>query len=1012
MQNKGYEIKDYQSKRTFSSFLSGIAGKMGIPVWSFYVNRGQAITSFGIRDKNGAIMEFFPANAAYIYTKKIGFRTFVKSDNKYYEFFNKPNMNQSMFIRKDQLIIEEFNEDLGITVSVKYFTLPNEKSGALVRKVEITNNGKDKNIEIIDGLAQILSAGIDYGGYKAISNLLQSWMQVEKINNSLFFKLRGTTNDSSQVGVVVDGNYYMTFTKDNLDFNYLYDNKVIFDYDTALDYPYKFMKLPLDELLKEEECPVNQVPGAYTAIKTKLKNKIEFISLIGYAHNKDFLEYAMNKYSYNYLSNKELENESIHNDLTSVIETNTNYTIYDDYLKQNYLDNILRGGVPLVFETKNGLVGYHIYSRKHGDLERDYNFFSLEPKYYSQGNGNFRDVLQNRRNDLIFNPELKDSNIYQFASLIQADGYNPLSIEGIKFKYNGGSAYPDKVNNILEKEFTPGDLAIALEESDLEIESNLREIIKQSEVIIKATFGEGYWGDHFTYLDDCLDSVESIYPDQIKNILFDDKKYAFYNSGIYVKPRKEKYVLTDDKKVRQYHSIEHLNKTSDWLKDKDDKVIKVNLIGKLVTLVVNKYAILDPANIGISYEADKPGWNDAMNGIPGLFGSGVSETIEVRKLAKRVLRYLNEFSDEDIYLIKETNEFINELKKVDFIDSIEFWDKRLNIVENYRINLKNNKLEETKVKASDLIEFIEKIINVFNKGIEKAEKLNEIIPTYLVFEPIKYELIDKNFVKVNEFELRALPSFLEGPARLLKTIKNPEKALNIYEKIKVSDLYDKQFKFYKTSVDLTDETPEIGRIKAFTKGWLERESNFLHMTYKYLYALLVSGLYEKFFEEIRTNYTCFMDPEIYGRPPIENSSFIAPSNNPDQRKQGQGFVSRLTGSTAEMLSMWSHMFFGPKLFSYENNQLIFEIKPKLSKDFFINNMVSTTLFGVTKVVIFNKDLIDTYDKEAKIEKIKLIDFNNNEKEFNGNKVFDEWASKIRQKSIYKIEIYISKEERK
>src|SRR5690554_7356028 len=45
------------------------------------------------------------------------------------------------------------------------------------------------------------------------------------------------------------------------------------------------------------------------------------------------------------------------------------------------------------------------------------------------------------------------------------------------------------------------------------------------------------------------------------------------------------------------------------------------------------------------------------------------------------------------------------------------------------------------------------------------------------------------------------------------------------------------------SVDLTNETPEIGRIHAFTKGWLERESNFLHMGYKYIYAMLKSGLY-------------------------------------------------------------------------------------------------------------------------------------------------------------------------
>ena len=76
---------------------------------------------------------------------------------------------------------------------------------------------------------------------------------------------------------------------------------------------------------------------------------------------------------------------------------------------------------------------YHIYSRKHGDPERDYNFFSLEPSNYSQGNGNYRDVCQNRRNDVIMDPKVQDFNVWMFYNLIQTDGYNPLSIKGTKF---------------------------------------------------------------------------------------------------------------------------------------------------------------------------------------------------------------------------------------------------------------------------------------------------------------------------------------------------------------------------------------------------------------------------------------------------------------------------------------------------------------------------------------------------------------------------------------------------
>ena len=58
-------IEDYARKSEFSSFLPGIAGLKGIPMWCYYVNRGQAVVSFGVQDKDHGIMEFYPAHTAY-----------------------------------------------------------------------------------------------------------------------------------------------------------------------------------------------------------------------------------------------------------------------------------------------------------------------------------------------------------------------------------------------------------------------------------------------------------------------------------------------------------------------------------------------------------------------------------------------------------------------------------------------------------------------------------------------------------------------------------------------------------------------------------------------------------------------------------------------------------------------------------------------------------------------------------------------------------------------------------
>jgi hypothetical protein len=48
----------------------------------------------------------------------------------------------------------------------------------------------------------------------------------------------------------------------------------------------------------------------------------------------------------------------------------------------------------------------------------------------------------------------------------------------------------------------------------------------------------------------------------------------------------------------------------------------------------------------------------------------------------------------------------------------------------------------------------------------------------------------------------------------------------------------------------------------------------------------------------------FMDPEVYGRSLMECSSFIASSAFPDPSIVGQGFLARLSGSTAEFLDIW------------------------------------------------------------------------------------------------------------
>jgi hypothetical protein len=227
-------------------------------------------------------------------------------------------------------------------------------------------------------------------------------------------------------------------------------------------------------------------------------------------------------------------------------------------------------------------------------------------------------------------------------------------------------------------------------------------------------------------------------------------------------------------------------------------------------------------------------------------------------------------------------------------------------------------------------------------GIRRAEVLGRGLPsTYFYFEVTDYTTVlgkddeplcdehGRTFVRVRAFEQHTLPPFLEGAVHALRQAKDPDAARSLYERVKASALYDRKLGMYKTNASLEDCPHEIGRLRAFTPGWLANESVFLHMAYKYLLEVLRSGLREEFFAEMRCGLVPFLDPAVYGRSTLENSSFIASSAHPDETLHGRGFVARLTGACAEFLSMWTFMMAGPQPFFVRNGQLCLRFSPTL-----------------------------------------------------------------------------------
>ena len=117
---KEYVMKDYGKKSCFASFLPGIAGIKGIPIWCYYVNRGQGVTCFGVENKDHSIMEFYPAHMAYQNVKRTGFRTFLRIDGECVEAFHDECNPHAMTVGMNTLTISETLTKYDLDIEVTY----------------------------------------------------------------------------------------------------------------------------------------------------------------------------------------------------------------------------------------------------------------------------------------------------------------------------------------------------------------------------------------------------------------------------------------------------------------------------------------------------------------------------------------------------------------------------------------------------------------------------------------------------------------------------------------------------------------------------------------------------------------------------------------------------------------------------------------------------------------------------------------------------------------------------
>ncbi len=734
--DSAYVIDSYATKAPFASFLPGIAGVEGIPMWCFYCNRGQGICSFGIENKNKSMMEFHPANKSYERVNSHGFRTFIKIGKDLYEPFSYSSIEHStthMSIEKNVLTMCEYNSLHQLEVRVSYCIVPQEHFGALLRQVYINNKGAPRSIELLDGMPEFLPFGLTLETTKNMSFTARAWAGVELLEDLALYRTRSEVGDEETVDKVTNSYFFASLCEGRINPRIIYDRDLVFAHCSDLSVPVGFARRSLDDMLATTQYAENKYSSAFVAHTFDLKDEYCFDSYFGYVEDVATLKDIKNRLvSKNFSQQKLQEARTIVADIVSDIETQTGISDFDHYLSQTYLDNLLRGGYPLSYQNRatqktrsqktaqqaaSDQTGqdvapeqkdvYYCYGRKHGDLERDYNFFHLEALPYSQGNGNFRDMCQNRRNDVFFHPAAGRANILTFFNLIQIDGYNPLNIQGVHFSVEEhymteleercAISFDQDLKQKLAL-FSYGELYCMLSarlDNARQVADILTHILYYARKNEHAQYIEGYWIDHFSYLVDLLDAYVEVYPDSIYTLLT-ESPYCYYSSPARVKSRREKYHMNQGALLQREAVALDVDKQAlivknghHWLTNKKGIIQTATLAEKLLCLIAHKTSCLDPFGCGIEMEAGKPGWNDALNGLPSMLGSSLGERYEVIRLIDFFLRMLSTQDNTISWNMHErVVSFADDLvhDSIDRMNSFDRWNTMSTLREQFRVD--------------------------------------------------------------------------------------------------------------------------------------------------------------------------------------------------------------------------------------------------------------------------------------------------------------------------------------
>lgn len=698
---------------------------------------------------------------------------------------------------------EEINTTLGVAFSY-YWT--NSKSFGLVRRCEIRNlNESDVDINIVDGMQNVLPAGVESQVQNEFSCLLNGYKRTQLVGPGLgLFTLSATLTDLAepseslkantiwQAGLTVD-NYLLGVKQ--LD-AFCHGHNVKNESDEKGDRGCYFIQsqFSLEASSDKKWIMVADVDKDLTAvneIKDFLQSDKDHTAAVLYDADKGTAEL------------KEILNQ---NDGLQVTESRMN-TVHH---QANVLFNIMRGGffyksytistvdfaefvkstnlnvysanaeilnrldaemnyddlIKIILDNKNeGLLRLWYeylpltFSRRHGDPSRPWNKFSIQTTKADGSakldyQGNWRDIFQNWEALCFSYPEYIKHVIGKFLNASTKDGYNPYRIgkNGIDWEC------PEPGNPW----------------------ANI-----------------GYWSDHqIIYLLKLLEMYKQHKPQNLKEEL-NNKVYTFANVPYQIKPYKE--ILADPYETILFNNEKEsavkafaaeIGSEGKMLHTKEGKIVLSSMSEKLLIHLLTKLGNYIPEG-GIWMNTQRPEWNDANNALVGK-GISVVTLAYIRRYISFIIDLFKEATITEVTMGEDTVIWLESLSTIFSSYAADFFsiitnEKRFDIVkqlgqasDKFRAHYYNeDEIKESALSVKFIIGFLETALKCVDDSLYKNRRADNLFHSYNTLE-----------IKDDAMVIHNLYEMLEGQVAILTSgLLKPEEADSTFTALKNSAMY-------------------------------------------------------------------------------------------------------------------------------------------------------------------------------------------------------------------------------